>query len=234
MKYSSATELWYSCSIVIFFSLPCDTTDDAHAPNGALYRGRKELNLLEVLNTSMPLYLYYFCNNMGIPECHGEECFKETYTCEHWRKRELTNTTYNFTDSLLNESLIWENTTYDAEILQTPWPPTEMRYNDTTENKVSYIIDMNLTYNEPDTYNCSVFDVIFPQYQLIGVTTTAMYIRGSLPNGTLPPEYCQIHFLTYCHNTTIFKPYNWNCSLREEQQHEETNEQEGEAADVNE
>ncbi|XP_049274541.1 uncharacterized protein LOC119402289 isoform X3 [Rhipicephalus sanguineus] len=199
IRYSSATELWYSCSIVIFFSLPCDTTDDAHAPNGALYRGRKELNLLEVLNTSMPLYLYYFCNNMGIPECHGEECFKETYTCEHWRKRELTNTTYNFTDSLLNESLIWENTTYDAEILQTPWPPTEMRYNDTT-----------------------------------GVTTTAMYIRGSLPNGTLPPEYCQIHFLTYCHNTTIFKPYNWNCSLREEQQHEETNEQEGEAADVNE
>ncbi|XP_049512414.1 uncharacterized protein LOC125940371 [Dermacentor silvarum] len=130
------------------------------------------------------------------------------------RKVALTNTTYNFTQSMLNESKIWQNTSYSATFVIPPTPPIEMKYNSTTDD-TTYEIDMTLTYNEPDSYNCSVFTVTSSPKQANGLRTAAMYVRGPLPNGTFPPEYCQMDFLTYCYETTIYRPYNWNCSASE-------------------
>uniref|UniRef100_A0A6G5A4U3 Putative lipocalin n=1 Tax=Rhipicephalus microplus TaxID=6941 RepID=A0A6G5A4U3_RHIMP len=57
-----------------------------------------ELNLPKVLNTSLPLYLYYTCSNIFVQnECTKNICIVETYTCINMRKNMLTNYTYNFT-----------------------------------------------------------------------------------------------------------------------------------------
>uniref|UniRef100_A0A224Y7Z7 Lipocalin n=1 Tax=Rhipicephalus zambeziensis TaxID=60191 RepID=A0A224Y7Z7_9ACAR len=206
---------------LLCFLIGCDSDQHRNQePDGALYRGRKYLNLLNVLNTTEPLYLYYMCTSTGMPECNDTDCFNETYSCEHMRQTDLTNTTYNFTNSALDNSSVWVNTSYTANILQSPWPPTEMQYNSTMgKSNQTYITDMNLTYNEPDTYNCSVFSVTYPSYVEADseLKITYMYVRGPIPNGTMPPDYCQLHFFGHCYQT---KPYNWNCSLNKEVQDE--------------
>uniref|UniRef100_L7M9B5 Putative secreted peptide n=1 Tax=Rhipicephalus pulchellus TaxID=72859 RepID=L7M9B5_RHIPC len=218
MKYFSAGELWRICFMLMIFSLVCAIAEEAVTPKGALLRGRNELDLLMVLNTSDPLYLYYFCTDRGKTECYADGCFNETYTCENWRKNDLTNATYNFTRSLRNQSK-WDSMNYSAQILSLPWPPTEMKFNTTTPMFGNLgLIDMNLTYNQPDSYNCSVFSVTYPRNGAENVTTTAMYIRGNLTNGSLPTDECQMHFLTTCHNRTIYKPYNLSCIVPEETQ----------------
>nr|XP_054921297.1 uncharacterized protein LOC129381997 isoform X3 [Dermacentor andersoni] len=106
-----------------------------------------------------------------------------------------------------------QNTSYSAEFVTTQTPPIEMKYNGTDGN-TTYEIDMKLTYNQPDTYNCSVFTMTFTPNETADVRAAAMYVRGGLPNGTLPPDYCQIEFMTHCFGI-IYKPYNWNCSVSE-------------------
>nr|XP_037273658.1 uncharacterized protein LOC119165660 isoform X1 [Rhipicephalus microplus] len=178
-----------------------------------------ELNLPKVLNTSLPLYLYYTCSNIFVQnECTKNICIVETYTCINMRKNMLTNYTYNFTLSTRKNVSMWDNTTYFAEFVNKtpPSPPSEMMYNTTTEGRMPYTIDMNLTFNEPDFYNCSVFNVTYTFNGLHLVPMeTSMYIRGQLPNNTQPSEDCISHFLTYCRNRTIYKPYNSNCTLNE-------------------
>uniref|UniRef100_L7M985 Putative secreted peptide n=1 Tax=Rhipicephalus pulchellus TaxID=72859 RepID=L7M985_RHIPC len=219
----------------VIFTLLClligcysDVTTEGE-PKGALHQGRKYRNLIQVLNTSEPLYLFYTCINTGLRDCPGNNCFNKTYTCEHMRQTDLTNTTYNFTESWLNET-IWLNSSHSAKILQTPWPPTTMEYNITTDKyKNRYTVDMNLTYNEPDSYNCSVFDVTYPPDITADSPTraTRMYVRGPIPNGTLPPVYCQIVFFQSCYNNTIFQPYDSNCSVSSNltSEHEEERQQ---------
>ncbi|XP_075726785.1 uncharacterized protein LOC142768653 isoform X3 [Rhipicephalus microplus] len=170
-----------------------------------------------VLNTSLPLYLYSYCSNIfGLDKCEDENCTVETYTCEHMRKIMLTNTTYNFTLSLRNNKTMWDNTTYHAEFVNmTPRkPPTEMMYNTTTGTGKPYSIDMNLTFSEPDSYNCSVFTVTYLYGgEHLFETLTSMYVTGPLPNNTPPEVYCQAHFLTLCPQRIIYKPYNSNCTV---------------------
>ncbi|XP_075532338.1 uncharacterized protein LOC142564987 [Dermacentor variabilis] len=205
-----------SCPLTaLFIVLFCWSVESVSGgANGTLSRGRRELNLPMVLNTTEPLFLYFFCTTPPRSRtCFGIQCINETNTCEHMRKISLTETTYNFTRSMLDESKEWKNTSYSAELLTERKPPIEMKYNSTEGEKV-YEIDMELTYNQPDTYNCSVFTVTFTPNDTADIRTAAMYIRGGLPNGTLPPEYCQIEFMTHC-SGIIYNPYNWNCSVSE-------------------
>ncbi|XP_054921296.1 uncharacterized protein [Dermacentor andersoni] len=120
-------------------------------------------------------------------------------------------------EEALKREIIWtdagQNTSYSAEFVTTQTPPIEMKYNGTDGN-TTYEIDMKLTYNQPDTYNCSVFTMTFTPNETADVRAAAMYVRGGLPNGTLPPDYCQIEFMTHCFGI-IYKPYNWNCSVSE-------------------
>ncbi|XP_075726782.1 uncharacterized protein LOC142768651 [Rhipicephalus microplus] len=228
MKHFTVGAIPGGIVLLLYFSVGSYFSESSgHVPDGTLYRGRTYLNLIEVLNTSDPLYEYYYCQNLGISECYADGCINEMNTCEHWHKEDLTNNSYNFTNPLLNKSQIWVNMSYFAEIDTSQWPPTAMRFNDTTSNNVTYTVSVNLTYNEPDTYNCSVFSATFSTSYFTSFSTTVMYIRGSLPNGTLPSDSCVQHFLTYCHNTTIWMPYNQNCSLSREQQRNTTETPEG-------
>ncbi|KAL1443893.1 hypothetical protein MTO96_030145, partial [Rhipicephalus appendiculatus] len=163
MKHFTAGSIQGVIFTLLCLLIGCDSDEStSEEPQGELYKGRKYRDLLQVLNTSEPLYLFYMCMNTGIQDCPGNNCFNKTYTCEHMRKTGLTNTTYNFTKSVFNETA-WLNYSYSARILQPPFPPTAMEYNTTTSTQ-NITVNMNLTYNEPGSYNCSVFDVTYPPH----------------------------------------------------------------------
>uniref|UniRef100_L7MBQ6 Putative secreted peptide n=1 Tax=Rhipicephalus pulchellus TaxID=72859 RepID=L7MBQ6_RHIPC len=228
MTYITVDALQCSCVVALLVSLLCTVESEEHVANGTLARGRAELNLPMVLNTTLPLYLYYTCDKiMGLNDCNATNCITETDTCEHMRMKNLTYNTYNFTLSELYNFTTWKNTSYTAEFIFNKTPPIEMMYNTTTTSKraIPYRVDMKLTFNEPDTYNCSVFTVtyVYGSQRLVG-TKTSMYIRGRLPTNTTPELYCEADFFTHCYNTTIYKPYNSNCTVNETSSEDEQDE----------
>ncbi|XP_075726784.1 uncharacterized protein LOC142768653 isoform X2 [Rhipicephalus microplus] len=168
MAHLTPNALTCSCIMVMVVSLLCPVQSKENVANGTLARGRAELNLSKVLNTSLPLYLYSYCSNIfGLDKCEDENCTVETYTCEHMRKIMLTNTTYNFTLSLRNNKTMWDNTTYHAEFVNmTPRkPPTEMMYNTTTvETLTSMYVTGPLPNNTPPEVYCQAhFLTLCPQ-----------------------------------------------------------------------
>ncbi|XP_049274539.1 uncharacterized protein LOC119402288 isoform X2 [Rhipicephalus sanguineus] len=86
------------------------------------------------------------------------------------------------TEDVQSSILLRQNMSYSAQILGNRWPPVEMIYNDTTPSKKTpYQIDLNLTYNQPDTYNCSVFTVSYPPYVNAAMAATSLaHLHGDL------------------------------------------------------
>ncbi|XP_037525876.1 uncharacterized protein LOC119402902 [Rhipicephalus sanguineus] len=177
---------------------------------GDLAKGRGENNFLMVLNTTEPLYLYCWSVN-GSEECNRtvESCIVDTGACEHIRKTALTTMQYNFTNSFLTSDHKWTNESYMGNFVTSAEPPTEMNVTNITAGSTGNW-DVQLRYNQPDTYNCSV--VTIKDRTSNAPMMCAMYIRGDLPNGTYPPVSCQEDYDTHCPSAIIYKSYMWNCS----------------------
>ncbi|KAL1471076.1 hypothetical protein MTO96_040119 [Rhipicephalus appendiculatus] len=74
----------------------------------------------------------------------------------------MDDKTYNFTERYINESRIWVNKTYNAMFDTTTQPTISMAYNGTLGAE-RYEVNMTLLYMQEKTYNCSIFNVTYPE-----------------------------------------------------------------------
>ncbi|XP_037525446.1 uncharacterized protein LOC119402383 isoform X2 [Rhipicephalus sanguineus] len=160
MKLLHTPSVYHACFTLLCISciygcIECTTT--FKPGTGALARGRAELNLTAVLNTTDPLYLYYWSVNVSA-NCSGFECINETGTCDHLRKNNLTSDQYNFTRSFLTANKQWTNESYMGKFNNSRSPPIEMMVTNLTSGSTGSW-DVQLWFNQPDTYNCSVVTI---------------------------------------------------------------------------
>nr|XP_037273660.1 uncharacterized protein LOC119165661 [Rhipicephalus microplus] len=204
-------------AVVIFYSI-C----------GAEYvktNSQADLNLLKVLNTSEPLYLFLWKPKIPTNEtCVGYDCNKQTRTCEHMRKREMDRIYYNHTVSKLVSNKTWFNDTNLMGKFILGDPPHKINvYNVTDPIPEPFLSSycMELLYNEPYTYNCSVLLVSTDIYgmcnhsnpDVLATTKCSLYMRGKLPHRVYPPRECQFAF-NKCSNSRItYMPYSPSCAV---------------------
>uniref|UniRef100_A0A224YKC2 Lipocalin n=1 Tax=Rhipicephalus zambeziensis TaxID=60191 RepID=A0A224YKC2_9ACAR len=182
------------------------------------------LNLLRVLNTSQPLYLFEWKPKIPTNEtCVGYDCTKLSRTCEHMRKREMDRIYYNHTVSKLVSEKTWFNETLMGKFILGDPPHKVNVYNLTDPIPVPYLSShcMELIYTQPHTYNCSVLLVSRDIYgmcnhsdpNVLATTKCSLYMRGKLAYSVYPPRECQFEFNKCSNSRIIYMPYHPSCAV---------------------
>ncbi|XP_037525888.1 uncharacterized protein LOC119402930 [Rhipicephalus sanguineus] len=172
-----------------------------------------DLNLYEVLNTHHPLFLFELKSRSPVERnCTGYTCLIETRTCEHMRQITLGPTIYHFKVSTTGDLATWRNESFLGQFVMNTTPPYEMDvYKFQNPEEAPHYL-WELKYNEPNTYNCSVFYIYNQTTDSSGDSTCALYVRGVPGKRVNPTLDCQISFNNCSESRVVFKPYIDKCS----------------------
>ncbi|KAK8784804.1 hypothetical protein V5799_008825 [Amblyomma americanum] len=160
------------------------------------------LDIIRVLNTSQPYWLYWETEANSFRVCLEEgdkSCISEVETCIRIIKRDISNQEYNFTEvTLLNGTKV-ENKFRGIFVNDTE-PPKSMRVYEVDDPSLNDSVSglYTLQYADDPDPECIVFFVndLGPEIQDDG-RTCEMYLRGSSVD-TGPSISCQTFFNSSC------------------------------------
>uniref|UniRef100_A0A023GAY4 Putative lipocalin-2 1 n=1 Tax=Amblyomma triste TaxID=251400 RepID=A0A023GAY4_AMBTT len=178
-----------------------------------------DIDIVKVLNTSEPLWLYYQTYDNGVSVESLESLhpmmadFDLTQTCIYDKIKTISEESYNFTHNLiingerqtLHYMAIFDNGGPDSN-----GPRTSMKvYNETGSGP---LFAMKLGYAD-EHGGCSVFSVIFYEDEMIQDNGDCeVYVRDS-HRRTGPTNECMKYFNSSCCPEKLYKPYDEACQV---------------------
>ncbi|XP_049274683.1 uncharacterized protein LOC125759680 [Rhipicephalus sanguineus] len=199
-------------TITFIYYSTCYAAYLGDGPNELVEEGRRNLDLIKVLNTTDPIFLYMWKRN-NTEKCVGSDCLNQTKTCDHMREISLSNTYYVCRWSTLTGPDTWYNESRVGKFEEHQGPPVAMDLPRFIEEQRVHE-RMELKFNQPGTYNCSVFVVTDMRNKNEGNVTCALYMRGKLKLRQYPPTACQIDFYQRCTSRMVYQPYSPDCEVK--------------------
>uniref|UniRef100_A0A023G9T0 Putative lipocalin-2 1 n=1 Tax=Amblyomma triste TaxID=251400 RepID=A0A023G9T0_AMBTT len=177
--------------------------------------GNNDLDIIKVLNTSQPQWLYYqtYDNAISLPSMDlGITFYELARTCIYNKMTDISKQYYNFT---LNLMLGEERNTltyvgiYDTEGDASNGQPSSMKvYNETGGGP---FFEMKLGYFDTDG-GCSVFFVtVYEEETTQESPDCELYVPHSKIS-TGPSDGCMQYFNSCCNPSKKYKPYKDTCT----------------------
>uniref|UniRef100_A0A023GDK4 Putative lipocalin-2 1 n=1 Tax=Amblyomma triste TaxID=251400 RepID=A0A023GDK4_AMBTT len=178
-----------------------------------------DIDIVKVLNTSEPLWLYYQTYDNGVSSETLESLhpmmagFDLTQTCIYDKIKTISEESYNFTHNLIiggERETLHYMAIFDNDGSDSNCPRTSMKvYNETGSGP---LFAMKLEYAD-EHGGCSVFSVTFYEDDTSqGNVDCEVYVRDN-QRRTGPTNGCMNYFNSSCHPEKLYKPYDEACEL---------------------
>uniref|UniRef100_A0A224YHI3 Lipocalin n=1 Tax=Rhipicephalus zambeziensis TaxID=60191 RepID=A0A224YHI3_9ACAR len=170
------------------------------------------LNIIDVVNTSENLWVYYQTYLNGFVMSQGDNMFTVTTTCIYNRLRGVSDKDYNFTKYQYSQDA-WSADNYTGTFIYSnetdkKKPPEAMYVDLEGERKADEI--WTLKYTDPDNHTCNVYEITSVGNVVTkGGPMCEMHIKDSqVQKG--PPTNCLNFYKQKCEGKT-YQPYQPYC-----------------------